>query len=181
LALKSTIFKIGLQVSDLDRGYYAGHSLTLARHPSETDERMMARLLAFACHAGDRLAFGKGLSDPGEPDLVETDRSGAITLWIEIGQPDDKAILKACGRAAQVIVLAYGSIAPIWWKAIAGKLDRARNLTVLRLDSEWSTALAKLARRTMELHVTIQDGTLWVGDGVDTIECRLEVLLEPRR
>ena len=87
MALKSTVFKATLSISDMDRGYYADHSLTIARHPSENDERMMARLLAFVLHAGERLAFGKGLSDPDEPDLVARDLTDAIVQWIEVGTP----------------------------------------------------------------------------------------------
>jgi len=99
MAIKSTIYKATLQVADMDRHYYADHALTIARHPSETDERMMMRCLAFALNAGEALAFGKGLSDADEPDLWQRDLTGAIQLWIEVGQPDEKRILRACGRA----------------------------------------------------------------------------------
>ena len=176
MALKSTIFKASLQIADMDRGYYADHSLTLARHPSETDERMMARLLAFARYASDGLSFGKGLSDVDEPDLIERDLTGAIALWVEVGQPDDKAILKACGRAAQVVVLAFSAAASIWWRSVAKKLERARNLTVLQLGTTQSAALATLAQRNMQLQCTVQDGLIWMSDGTRTVECAFSEL-----
>ena len=104
MALKATIFKADLHIADMARNYYAEHALTVARHPSETDERMMARILAFALNADERLAFGKGLSDADEPDLWQKDLTGAIEHWIEVGQPDEKRLLRACGRAARARV-----------------------------------------------------------------------------
>ena len=125
MALKSTICKASLQVADMDRNYYADHALTLARHPSETDERMMARVLAFALNAHERLEFGKGLSDTEEPDLWQKDLTGLTEHWIEVGQPDDKRLLRASGRSARVTVYAYGNRADLWWKPIADKLPRS--------------------------------------------------------
>src|ERR1700686_5331137 len=99
MALKSTIFKAELQVSDLDRDHFATHALRIARHPSETDERMMVRVLAFALHADDALEFGRGLSAENEPDLWQRDLTGAIERWIEVGLPDEREVRKASGRA----------------------------------------------------------------------------------
>lgn len=162
MALKATIFKVELQVADMDRNYYADHALTIARHPSETDERMMMRILAFACHADPALSFGKGLSSEDEPDLWQKDLTGAIDLWIEVGLPDEKRLLKASGRAAQVLVFSYGHSASIWWKQIAGKIARAKNITVLHVPAEASLALAGMAQRTMQLQCTIQDRQMWL-------------------
>ena len=133
MAIKATIFKATLQIADMDRHYYAEHALTLARHPSETDERMMVRLLAFALYAGDALAFGKGMNSDDEPDLWQKDLTGAIERWIEVGLPDERVIRKACGRAAQVVVVSYGRAADIWWNENRDKLQRLDNLTVIRL------------------------------------------------
>src|SRR5437762_3482931 len=124
MALKATIFKVDLSVADIDRGYYADHSLTIARHPSETDERMMVRVLAFALHAGERLEFGRGLSSEDEPDLVQRDLTGAIECWIEVGLPDEREVRKACGRAREVHVLAYGRGVDLWWQGARQTLDR---------------------------------------------------------
>ena len=169
MALKATIFKASLQVSDMDRNHYQEHALTLARHPSETDERMMVRLLAFALQADEMLTFGKGLSDQEEPDLWQKDLTGAIGLWIDVGLPDEKRVLKACGRAEQVVVVSYGQAADVWWNQAAAKLERAQNLTVLRLPTVSTQEMAKLAKRTMELQCTVQDGQIWLSGGEDTV------------
>ena len=173
MALKSTIFKADLQISDMDRHYYQQHALTIARHPSETDERMMIRVLAFALNASEALAFGKGLSDTDEPDLWQKDLTGAVELWIEVGQPDDRAILKACGRAERVIVYSYSSVSNIWWNQTGSRVERAKNLKVVNIPAQASQALAALAQRTMQLQCTIQDGQIWLGANEDM------VLIEP--
>jgi hypothetical protein len=173
MALKSTIFKADLQISDMDRHYYQQHALTIARHPSETDERMMIRVLAFALNASEALAFGKGLSDTDEPDLWQKDLTGAIEVWVEVGQPDDRAILKACGRADKVLVYSYSSTSHIWWNQTGSRVDRAKNLKVINIPAEASQALAALAQRTMQLQCTIQDGQVWLGANENM------VLIEP--
>ena len=173
MALRATIYKADLNVADTDRHYYGTHGLTVARHPSETDERMMVRLVAFALHASEELAFTKGLSDTDEPDLWEKDLTGAVKLWIEVGQPEERRILRACGRAEQVIVYYYGgSASKIWWDGVRNKLERARNLKIVNLPSEQSRALAQLAERTMQVNVNISDGIVYFSadKGEATIE-----------
>ncbi|KQV84884.1 hypothetical protein ASD15_06955 [Massilia sp. Root351] len=169
MALKATIYKAELSIADMDRNYYDTHLLTLARHPSETDERMMVRLLAFAIHAHEHLTFTKGLFDTDEPDLWQKDLTGAIQLWIEVGQPDDKKLMKGAGRSEQVVVYSYNATSHIWWKALANKVDRAKNLSVINLQSEATEQLAKMAQRTMQLQCTIQDGQIWLTDGTETV------------
>ena len=170
MALKSTIFKVELQIADLDRNYYQNHALTVARHPSETDERMMARVLAFALYADSALSFGKGLSSEDEPDLWRKDLTGAIEVWIEVGLPDERRIRRACGRARQVAVLTYGGrVADMWWQQNRATLQRQDNLTIINLAAEESKALAALAARGMQLQCTLQDGELWlIADGENT-------------
>ncbi len=169
MALKSTIFKASLQIADIDHGYYADHALTLARHPSETDDRMMVRLVALAIHAhelqntcgGDGvLAFGAGLSDPDDPDVSLTDFTGRKRWWIEVGQPDDKAMSKACSKADAVALYAFGSAADVWWRGIETKLTRLDKLQVWRLPTEAAPELAAMAERSMHLQVTVQEGAL---------------------
>jgi uncharacterized protein YaeQ len=181
MALKSTIYKAQLQLADMDRQVYADHTLTLARHPSETEERLMVRLLAFALWAPadeqrGRLDFGKGLSDTDEPDLWQRDLSGDIVHWIDLGQPDERRLARACGRAEKVTVLAYSASTPIWWSGIAGKLNRLSNLSVWQLPAPQSQALAALAARGMQLQVTVQDGLVWVSDGQGQAEIELSRL-----
>ncbi|MBX3661727.1 MAG: YaeQ family protein [Burkholderiales bacterium] len=170
MALNATIFKAELTISDMDRGHYATHALVLARHPSETDERMMVRLLAFALNAGDALEFGKGLSSEDEPALWRKDLTGRIELWIDVGLPDEKSVRKACGRADQVLIYAYGRAAERWWQDLKGGLARPDNLTVVELPAEATQSLAGLAQRTMRLQCTVQDGVVWLTDGDTTVE-----------
>lgn len=180
MALKSTVFKAELQVSDLDRHYYATHALTLARHPSETDERMMVRLLAFALFAHERLEFGRGLSAEDEPALWQKDLTGAIELWIEVGLPDERALRKACGKSVLVVVLCYGGRGTdIWWNQNSDRLERLRNLAVLSLPVETSQAITSLANRSMSLQCTVQDGQAWLTDGSQTVHISPVRLKDP--
>ncbi|MDM8355319.1 YaeQ family protein [Pandoraea communis] len=177
MALKATIYKAEVQITDLDRHYYASHSLTLARHPSETDERMMVRLLAFMLYASERLSFGKGISTADEPDLWEHDFGGDIVRWIDVGQPDARRLVKAAGRAEHVDVLAYGGKpAAIWWQATESQITRLSNLTVRMLDEASAEALTALASRTMRLQCTIQDGDVWVADDHHNLPINLVTL-----
>ena len=185
MALKATIFKAELAVADVDRGYYRDHALTLARHPSETDERMMIRLLAFALHADEALEFGRGLSTEDEPDLWRRDLTGTIECWIDVGLPDEREVRKACGRAREVIILAYGgrTVGP-WWQGVRERLERQAQLSVLEVPEEASQALAGLAQRTMRLQCTIQDGHVWIADDARSVAAELRVLKagsRPRR
>jgi len=174
MALGATIFKAELRISDMDRNYYRDHALTIARHPSETDERMMVRVLAFALHAHDALAFGKGLGADDEPDLWQKDLTGAIDVWIDVGQPDEKRVRRACGRAARVFIYAYGDrVVDKWWDRARGGLEHVSNLKVMKLSSASSQAAARLAERTMRLDCTIQDGQIWLADATQTVEVAL--------
>lgn len=169
MALKATIFKVELSIADMDRHYYGDHGLTIARHPSENDERMMVRTLAFARYADPALTFGKGLCVDDEPDLWQKDLTGVIERWIDVGQPDEKWIRKACGRAREVVVVSYGRAADIWWNGVRGKLARQANLTVWNLPPDAAPALAALAERSMRLQCTLQDGQIWVTNGRETV------------
>lgn len=163
MALGATIYKVDLHVADTDRHHYDSHSLTVARHPSETAERMMARLMAFALHAQADLSFTKGLSETDEPDLWLKDLTGEIKLWIEVGQPTDTRILRACGKADQVVIYCYnGQASKLWWDGVIKKVARARNLRVICLPSEPIRTLAQTVQRSMDLHVNIQEGELFV-------------------
>jgi len=158
MALNATTYRFELSISDMDRGYYATHTLTLARHPSETDERLMVRLLAFALHADERLQFGKGLSSEDEPDLWRKDLTGDILEWIDLGQPDEQRIRRACGRARQVIIMNYGGRgADMWWEKNRTALGRSKNLTVIDIAAPAVDALAAMATRNMRLQCLIQD------------------------
>ena len=171
MAPNATICKAVLHIADVDRHYYEDHSLTLARHPSETDERMMVRLLAFALNASATLVFGRGLSTEDEPDLQDLDATGSIERWIDVGLPDEKAIRRACNRSRQAVVLSYGGrSAEIWWQQVAGKLASQKNLRVISLSPADSLALTGLVQRNMRLQCTIQDGVVWLGSADQHVE-----------
>jgi len=170
MALNATIFKIDLTITDMDRGYYATHALVLARHPSETDERMMVRLLAFALNASAALVFGKGLSNEDEAALWQKDLTGIIELWIDVGLPDEKMVRKACGRANQVRIYTYGRGAERWWESMRSALARPDNLSVIDLPQATTQEMVALAQRNMQLQCTIQDDTVWLTDGTRTVE-----------
>ena len=183
MALKSTVYKANLSIADIDHGYYADHALTLARHPSETDERMMIRILAFALNApadelAGKLEFSKGLSDVDEPELWQRDLTGEVKHWIEVGQPDDRRLMKASSRADKVSVLSFSASTPIWWAALANKLTRAPKVAVWQIEPEQSQALAALCERSMQWQVTIQDGTVWVSSDRGTVELTPKLLKE---
>lgn len=181
MALKAMIHKVQFQIADMDRHYYADHTLTVARHPSETDERMMVRLLAFALHADESLAFGRGVSTEDEPDLWQKDLTGDIELWIQLGQPDEKAIRRACGRAGRVILYTYsGHGAAIWWEQIAGKCATLDNLAVVDIAPVAVQALASLAAKSMTLSCTVQDGEVWLTSPEASVEIELAVRKHPR-
>lgn len=179
MALKATIYKADLQIADMDRHYYADHTLTLARHPSENDERMMVRLLMFALHAQEGIAFTKGLFDVDEPDVWVKDLTGEIKLWIDTGQPDESRLRKACGRSDQVIVMCFSSSCEIWWKQIASKLSRLDNLTVMQLPATTSQALATLVERSMQLQCMVQDGEIGISTEKTRIAVELKLLKHP--
>lgn len=175
MALKATIHRAELQLSDLDRQHYQNYSLTLARHPSETDERMLLRLVAFALNAHERLTFTKGISSDDEPDLWRMSLSGEIESWIELGQPDEKRLRKACGRSGEVIVYAYAErSAAIWWRQQGEACKRFDNLRVFRLAVQGEGKLNELAQRNMHLTCTIQEGQIWLSDGERDVTLELE-------
>ncbi len=175
MAQRSTVYKADLAVSDIERGYYGSHALTLARHPSETEERLMVRLLAFALFADDALAFGRGPSAEDEPDLWRRDGAGVIDLWLDVGLPDERDLRKACGRARQVVVLAYGGRkAQQWWTQIHGAVERLSNLRVLNVTAETTAQITALAARSMSLVCTIHDGHVWLAGGNAAVECELQ-------
>ncbi|WP_294223446.1 YaeQ family protein [uncultured Shimia sp.] len=163
MAQKSTIYKVELSVSDMDRHYYATHKLTVAKHPSETDERMMVRLVAFALNADEQLELTKGLSTDDEPDIWQKSLSNELELWVTLGLPSEKIVRQSCGKADAVIVYSYGgTTAENWWNKINTSTTRFGNLQVINFSETDTQALEKLASRTMKLQVNIQDGDVMV-------------------
>ena len=177
MALNATIHRCTLQVSDLDRSYYHSHHLTVACHPSETDERMMVRVLAFALNAAENLNFSRGLSQDDEPALWQHSLSGETLLWIDVGQPDEKRIKKACSRSKNVAIYCYQHrAATVWWAQLADRLERFDRLKVFKLPDGIGSQLANLAQRNMDLQCTVQDGEIWLSDESGSVQFSLERL-----
>ena len=178
MAIKATIYKAVIHIADMDRGYYDELSLTIARHPSETDERMMVRIFVFALHASEGLKFTEGVAArEDEPDIWLKSLTGDIDLWIEVGLPDEKKIKKACNRSGKVYVYPYaGRSVQTWWRPMAPRLSKQGNLNVVALPQDATKALSGLAQRTMTLHFNVQDGQIWVGDSENNILVEREIL-----
>ena len=163
MAQKATIYKVELSVSDMDRHYYETHKLTVAKHPSETDERLMVRLVAFALNAHAQLEMTKGLSTDDEPDIWQKSLSDELELWVALGLPSEKVVRQSCGKADKVIVYSYGGkTADMWWEKIKNSTTRFDNLEVTNLSETDTSDLAKLAARSMKLQVNIQEGEVMV-------------------
>ena len=161
----------------MDRNHYGTHAVTLARHPSENDERLMLRLLAYALHAGgddaEPLAFANAMTEMDEPDLWRRDLTGEVLLWIDVGLPDEKWLRKASRRARELVLYVYGRNGDLWWSQQRGALARLANLRVRQVAAEDSAALAALVQRSMRLQCTVQDGRVWLGDGERAVEFEL--------
>ncbi|WP_192458107.1 YaeQ family protein [Musicola keenii] len=171
MALKATVYKASVNIADMDRSFFHDASLTIAQHPSETDQRMMLRLLAWVCHADERLRFTKGLCADDEPEIWLHDDAQQLQLWIELGLPDEKRLKKACSLAPTVVLYAYGErAARVWWQNIADKIAPLRNLTIRFLDDRQLGLLASLATRNMTLQATLQEGTIWFSDDKNNLE-----------
>ncbi|WLS78175.1 YaeQ family protein [Erwinia pyri] len=173
MALKATIYKATVNVADMDRNVFLDSSLTLARHPSETEERLMLRLLAWLVNAHERLTFTRGLSAEDEPEIWLLNDHNGIEVWVELGLPEERRVKRACNRSASVVLYTYnGRAAQIWWQQNQSKLAQQDNLTVRFLDDEQLKALTQLASRSMTLQATIQDGTIWLSDDQNHLELR---------
>jgi len=169
MALKATINKATIHLSDMDRNYYDTLQLTIAQHPSETDQRLMIRLIAYVLNAHENLEFGKGVSDEDEAALWQINYSDVIELWIELGQLDEKRIKKACNRSQKVKLYCYGSSVDTWWSQSASKMRQFSKLSIEQFSEETSSALAKLISRNMEFQCSIQDNQLWLTSGDETL------------
>ena len=177
MALKATIYKATIHLSDMDRDYYDTLQLTIAQHPSETDQRMMVRLIAFILNAHSELQFGKGVSDEEEAAIWQINYSGEIELWVELGQVDTKRIKKACNKSKAVKLYCYGSSVDTWWSQVGSKMRQFEKLSIEQLSQATTDALVKLVDRSMEFQCSIQDGQLWLNAGDETLLIETTTLL----
>ena len=175
MALKSLVHKLSLNISDMDRHHYSDYNVTIAQHPSETEHRMMLRILAFALNASENLAFTKGLCADDEPEIWQKSYSDEIELWIDLGLPDEKRLKKACNQSQQAVLYTYGDgDQKVWLEKHQGKFFQHENLTVFSISYEQSQQLIPLAARNMQLSVTVQDGQVWISNDTDS------VMVEPK-
>lgn len=165
MALKATIYKATINISDLDNHYYDELNLTIAQHPSESDKRMMVRLVAYILNVQERLEFTKGLSEESEPEIWLKNYTDDIEIWIELGRPDDARLRKASHKSQKVIVYSYDdNVSSIWWKSIASKVRDYKNLEIFSINDEQVAGLESMVGRTMQLQATIEDGQLWLSN-----------------
>ena len=176
MALKATVHKAEIIINDMDRGYYQTHALTLAQHPSETLERLMLRLVVFALHANEKLVFTRGISAVDEPEIWQKSDTGDIELWIDLGEPDERRLRQACGRASQVLLYSYGRSSDIWWQNMKNKITRMKNLRVFHIAPTTLVELIKLHQRSMQLQATVQDNQLWLSSGDQCVLVEAEQL-----
>jgi uncharacterized protein YaeQ len=178
MALKSTIFKADVSISDMDRNYYHEHNLTIARHPSENDQRMMLRIIAFILNANEKLEFTKGLSEVEEPDLWQKSFSDEIEVWIELGLPSEQRVKKGCNQSQHMIILSYQDNSfEEWWKKEQHKLRQKSNLSLWTLPENLAEELAQATERNMQIQATVQDGQLWLTINNNPIEVNYQKLI----
>lgn len=175
MAIKPTIYKARISLSDLERDYYDAISLTIAQHPSETLERMMVRVLAYCINAQEDLELTKGLDEVDEPDLWVRTMDEQTTLWIDVGEPSFERVKKACNQAKAVKVYSFNSKSDVWWAQGEAKLSRLE-ASVYRFPWDNIEALAKLVERTMDLSVTITGNSAYVAGDLGEVEVSWEVL-----
>ncbi len=177
MAIKATIYKVKLDISDCDRNYFQSHDLTISCHPSETEQRMMVRLLAFSLFASDSLTFTKGLCADDEPELWDKNLIGEIELWISLGQIDEKQLRKSLGRSKKVIIFTYaGQKSSTWWNKNKQQYSLLKNLQIINIKTEDVAAMKDLVSRNMSLQITIQEGIIWLSDSNQTISIEPEIL-----
>ncbi len=179
MALKATIFKANIALADMDRNYYDTLQLTIAKHPSENEQRMMVRLMAYILNAHQDLQFGKGVSDENEAAIWQINYSDEINLWIELGQLDEKRLKKACHRAQKVKLYCYGTSVESWWSQNEVALNQYHRLTIEQFSQSTCDALVKLASKTMDFQCSIQDGQLWLTSGAETLLIETNILKQP--
>jgi uncharacterized protein YaeQ len=154
MALKPTIYKIKIDLSNTDQGHYDSYPLTIALHPSETQERMMARVLAFCINAQDGLTFTRGLSAIEEPDIWSHSLDGQINLWIDVGEPRADRIKKSSRLSSRVRIYSFNAKSDVWWRE---EIKQKVNLKTSVFQFDWACiqALALLLERTMNMAVIL--------------------------
>ena len=179
MAQPSTIYRAGIQLSDIDRGLYESLQITVARHPSETEERLLARILAYALYYEPELTFTKGVGAGDEPDLWSKGPDGRVRCWIEVGLPDAERLVKASRHSEQVVLCAFGSALTVWEKQNLPKLAGISNLTVISLDQAFLKRLSERLQRTISWSLTVTEGSLYLAIDGETLESAVKHVTGP--
>ena len=174
MALPSTVYRVNIQLSDVDRGIYESLQATVARHPSETEERLVARLLAYALFFEPELTFTKGIGSGDEPDLWLKGPDDRVLLWVEVGLPEPDRLIKACRHAAQVALIACGRALPSWEQQHLSKLEGVPNLSLIRFEQVFINSLVSKLDRSINWSITITDSNLYLNVGNETFETVLQ-------
>lgn len=178
MAISATIFKVALSIADMDRHYYGEHLLTIARHPSESDKRMMLRIIAFAMSGNEQLTFTKGLSDVELPDIWQKNYSDVIEHWIELGQPSEQRIKKGCNQSQAMSIFSYHSNAfEQWWKKEQNALAARKNLSIITIPEDIGEQLADKVNRQMSIQCSIQDTQVWLNLDGESFELSPQKIL----
>lgn len=176
MALPSTVHKAAIQLADVDRGIYGTLQATVARHPSETAERLVARLLAYAIFYDEELTFTKGICAAEEPDLWIKGGDGRVLFWVEVGLPDPERIIKASRHALRVALLACGKTFATWEQQHLSKLEKAANVTVIGVDQAFIARVTALLERAIVWSITLTEGTCYLTVGEETLETAIRTL-----
>lgn len=178
MALQATPYKVELDISNVDQGIYDSVKIVVARHPSETELRLTARILAYALYYHEHLKFGRGLSDADEPALWQVNLAGVIEHWVDVGQPDPERMLKSSRKAPLCSVVAYGNIR-VWADKTLPKIADINNLSIVALPENEHQALSAMAQRNMHWGVMITDNVVYVSDENGQVAMPLAILKEP--
>lgn len=173
MAIKPTIYKLSIAISDFNRDYYDSVNLTVALHPSETVQRMMARIVAYCLNAQDNITFTKGLSNIEEPDIWVKTLDDQITLWIEVGEPSPERIKKSSRIAPEVKFYSFNSKSDTWWKQSKDKVSQFKNVKFYQFDWPQIQLLATFAERSMDWSLSISGDTVYIA--AENQECELVV------
>jgi uncharacterized protein YaeQ len=178
MAIKSSVYKLNLDISDCNKNYFNTHQLILSKHPSETEQRLMVRVLAFALNASESLSFSKGLCADDEPEIWDKNLSDEILNWISLGQVDIKLVKKSLGRSKEVVIFTYaGNKSKTWWQQNQTQLEKFNKLKVVNIKVDDVKAMEQLVSRNMDLQCTIQDELVYLSNAEHSLTIEPELLL----
>lgn len=177
MAIKPTIYKLRMAISDFNRDYYDTVNLTIALHPSEKVERMMARIVAYCLNAQENMTFTKGLSEIEEPDIWVKALDDQISLWIDMGEPAPDRIKKSSRQAALVKVYSFNSKSDTWWEQSKNKVQQYTNVQIYQLDWQQIQTLATFVQRSMDWSLSISGDTVYIAAENEGCEMLIKALV----